>query len=443
MGSQYNPAFQNQPEDSSLSQVPTGTLIGQPEKYLLLERTLIPNKESYSLNESIRVYVLIKSIRFSDPNSTLDDVRINEIVDNGFALKENSTKCCVISDIESLVNYQNNISKKIPYEEHLRCYPISWGNGIGAVKFGNNFSLGGNDRLVYWYNIIPLEYGILNLKTIIGSKKYSNIDYPFLIKIKKAEPIFDVSLMTMKTRVFQYEPLRIVYNINYLGDLDTYKNASIVIDNPSEYGYFKDDNKSETFKGASIKKYETFSIWKTIEFPYTGEYYPPGITIEGVYYAFDRPLITVDNPISRNESNFLSIVALFTIISSLVGVYLIGYRKYKISYIIEAIKSSFINIIDYVPQIIRIVIVLILFIFSLIYLTNSEYIRYSTFILTNIVYIFILMLGLLIFAYDFKYKNIFPYWVLFWLIIILLLIWISIIGVGWMPMSLQTFKIPF
>ena len=205
--SQYNPASQ----DKSAKSVSPYEM-GQSEKYLFPETNLFPNKEFYSLNDSIRVYQEIKGVRFKDPKTTLDSIRLDEIIGNEFRITEHSKKCCVISDIESLINYQDNLSKNKSYEENLPGYSISLRNGFLHVNFNNNSSITGNDRLVYWYNITPLSYGIFNIKTTIGSKTSSNLDYPFSIKVKKAEPIFDVSLTAEKSRAYQYDEIKILYS---------------------------------------------------------------------------------------------------------------------------------------------------------------------------------------------------------------------------------------
>ena len=216
------------------------------------------------------------------------------------------------------------------------------------------------------------------------------------------------------------------YSVNYLGDLDVYEDASVIMDNTSQtskFGYFT--NKSEISKQISFKKYETHHIPMTIEFPYTGEYYLPGITIEGVHYSFDHPLITINDPISGNEKYLNAISLLIGIIFAILFI------KYPLSTIKSGIREAFSQIMA-IPLIIRILILLGTFIIAMFYILNLEYIRIVNIILSKSIYLFMFFIAISMFAYDSKHgKNLLPYVISILLIFVYLLILLGLFPDKW------------
>lgn len=427
--SQYNPSLQDQANDFSINPASTSAVVGQPEKYLLVEKIIFPQKEFYSLNESIRIYVEVKSLRFISPNSSLENIKLDEILGIGLNITDHSSKCCKISDIDTLVKYKRDLALKHPDDGPYSGYPLSYRDGILHAEFPPNFSIRGNDRLVFWYNITPSIYGILSTTTIIGSKTYSNLDYPFTIKIKKALPIFDIIVTATKSRIYQFEELDIVYNINYLGDTDVYETSSAITDGASVDGYFKYANKTNKFKKYSFKRYETLPIRRTIIFPHTGGYFPPGISIDGVHFSFEKPLITVDDPISRHENILNSIYLILLILSALIIACLNLIFDYSFHDISSMIKTSTFKLLDSTPPMIRAITVFVTMAITVIYILNLEYIRYITILLTNSIYLPVILLILVILVYDFKHKPVFYYWILF---LISLMLIFYLIGKGFL-----------
>jgi hypothetical protein len=89
-----------------------------PEKLLIVNFYLIPEKEFYSLNDSIRVCIEIKDSRYGRMDAALEDAKIYEIVGDLFKVTDSSGHIYKITDIEHLAKYYNNLSKKDPNEKY-------------------------------------------------------------------------------------------------------------------------------------------------------------------------------------------------------------------------------------------------------------------------------------------------------------------------------------
>lgn len=353
--------------------------VGAPESYLLIKKSLIPNKEFYLKSDRIRVCVEITSLRFIDVNKPLKNVKFYEVINDYLTLIQNSSQCYKVNDVEDFKKYLDQMyNKENPDYIGPTNYKISWNNGTGAT---DNISIQGRDRFVYWYDVKPKEYGTFNTETIIRSEIYSDIERILEVIVKKPEPVFDVNMMVNKTQIYKNEPLNIIYAITYLGDSDSLNDIQIIIDEPTNYyKYSGNESETETNLKQSFSKYKTFPLQRHLIFLTTGIYSIPGITINGIRYTFNDPII-VDSIFTRNWGFFTNLFYLFSISSLLLLIYINFKTGMSLSRIKLNISLKLKKLIDTIPRLIRIPLGICIIGFGISYLLHPENLYIETYLL--------------------------------------------------------------
>jgi hypothetical protein len=196
-----------------------------------------------------------------------------------------------------------------------KSFNLNWDEGIGYNRTIGEIR--GHERFVYWYNITPKNYGLSELKTIINTRSYSDIENKRIIEVKKSEPKLNVYPVIDKTNVIQNEKVLIKYYITCLNEQDYRKNWTILLklEKPN-YRYFEyaDPNENLTLI-KNIQKFQTIMIPIEVVYPDQGKYYPPLIFINDVPYLFSDQIIV--EPFFTKHSDFFSMI--FTVLSILIA----------------------------------------------------------------------------------------------------------------------------
>jgi hypothetical protein len=226
-------------------------------------------------------------------------------------------------------------------------------------------NLSTRETLLFWYDIYPRKSGIFKTETLLRfydseHSKVHDLSYPIDIEVKQSTPKFEINPKPLKFQVYKWSRgstnwLDIIYDITYMGGSTepTCNQVTIELDKPLE-GYFyylndkgkRDDYIAErsSFKDySSFNKFETKQIKLRVAYPNTGNYYLPGIWINGEHYTFKEEQILVDDWLSRNL-NILSIwIASISLIFTAILLFFSGYETIKaredIKMLIEAIRS--------------------------------------------------------------------------------------------------------
>jgi len=258
--------------------------IGQPERYFEITKTVMPKSDLYSANDTLTVLVEIKNLRYRDFEEPIYNLSIYEIVDHGLIITEKATNCKKISSIEELEKYKGNLFKNDPDELKLsKNYRFLWNenDNIGHVQIDK---FGGNDRLVYWYNITPTMNGIFDTKTTLRTDFFSDIEQTMFISVAETATKFDISLEIEKPTVIINEPIDLDYYITYSGGAINRKKVLIKLDPSNDNRYIIGKIPDATY---NLSKYEVLQLKIPITFLEQGTFLPPGIQINGFHYSFN------------------------------------------------------------------------------------------------------------------------------------------------------------
>jgi hypothetical protein len=292
-----------------------------PEKYPLIEKIIIPDRSVYELGSPLRICVFIESLRYRTINETLENVSIYETINEKLKMSKKADYCCKLENTEQWIEYRKELYKQVPDLSKFKKYKIDWEGNTASMHVG---ALTGRQKVAYWYNISSSNVGVFDVETILKSGIYSDISKINKIVIQEQKPLFDVKLITLKSsNLYTDEPLKIVYDITYVGDSDYWNNTQVILDEARDYTYYRyygKGNDTETNLTMDFKKFETRQISREILYPITGKYSPPGIWIGGLHYTFDETEINVDNFLMRHSEAIGLFFALLTLIISLAGI---------------------------------------------------------------------------------------------------------------------------
>jgi hypothetical protein len=153
----------------------------QTDKYVNINKELIPEKDFYFPSESLYIFTEIQFSRFSDPFWKLQHFEISEVVDENLGLDNNSVRCAIISDIADGNIYRHNPdlwvrdpSVKITSKDN-KSFRIS----IPTIIVPQ--------RVVYWYKVTVKEHGTFIADTTArpgqGSDFYQDADQSLRIQV--------------------------------------------------------------------------------------------------------------------------------------------------------------------------------------------------------------------------------------------------------------------
>jgi hypothetical protein len=180
-----------------------------------------------------------------------------------------------------------------------------------------------NERYTYWYFVKLSKPGkfdaITNVLTSQGG--FRNVpDIDSSMNIKVADPSPEVNVRLNKLHLLKNEEFDIVYQIRDATQLNNHK--TVCINFPSENDYYSFVNKTsngELEQDCSVRvrlnENNLVNIEKTLKYYDSGEYYLPGITINGEYFPFQKEKVIV-------STRFETYAQFITLISGIIAFFL-------------------------------------------------------------------------------------------------------------------------
>jgi hypothetical protein len=165
-----------------------------------------------------------------------------------------------------------------------------------------------NERYAYWYFVKFKNPGNFKSTTTVltsydgGVRNVPDIESSLPIKIKNPSP--DVNIRLNKLHLLKNEQFDIVYEIRYPIRPNSARKVNINFPQLNDYYSFVNKTNNTEFendKSIPIRLDDTNSanISKTIKYKDSGEYYLPGITINGERFPFQKETLIVDTRFER------------------------------------------------------------------------------------------------------------------------------------------------
>lgn len=252
------------------------------------------------------------------------------IIERGFEKPEwidNLTKNIISQDIIKNKKDSFNITEEFENDSmYLGKYSITEDNPESMIYYDDNIfliekknildtkmesdlgsnSIGKKGRIIFWYNITPIEPGTYKTRTIVRTNnEFSDIDQTKKISIVDHNPRFEITISGKKTELDCGEELNITYNVRYLGGSSDPFICDISINNHSR-DYEIAEGQS-LHSNLSFKTNELKQTYFNVKYPNNGKFYLPDLSIKGmgIYkrsneYTFKGEVVEVRGFIKRN-----------------------------------------------------------------------------------------------------------------------------------------------
>lgn len=180
-----------------------------------------------------------------------------------------------------------------------------------------------NERYAYWYYVRLNRPGNYDSSTIALISYGGTRNIPYIdasIKIKVANSLPNVNIRFNKLHILKNEDFDVTYEIKYARY--SINNNTIVYNFPNLNDYYTFVNKTSndgevliTPNSTKLNQKNEAKINKRIKYLDSGEYYPPGITLNGEYFPFGKEKVYV-------ETRFEKYVQLVTLIFGIITFFL-------------------------------------------------------------------------------------------------------------------------
>lgn len=301
-GAIYQPSQQSMDDDGN-NKIGNTVNVGESQRYILIKKEVVPNKQTYMPNEDITIFVEMRLLKYRSMDEKIK-LSICEQIDSNLSLTNKPSIGLITSNLTNLHNYKNMMGKFNGSDSRL--ININWGENYAE---SNMIEMNSWERLVYSYNVKPKRAGTFSTNTIARTAYFSDVDQKLDIDVNKAG-LYEVSIIPSKGRVFQKETLQIYYTITYLGDGQT--GSIIEFENETNKPFSYDSNFNTK---VNLSKYESIMIPVDLTYTKKGSYTLPGIFIDGSYFIEDKSIL-VDSFFERYWQFLQIIILIITIISS-------------------------------------------------------------------------------------------------------------------------------
>jgi hypothetical protein len=163
-----------------------------------------------------------------------------------------------------------------------------------------------NQRYAYWYYVLLNEPGIFDSSTILFSSYNDIRDVPDVensVKIIVSKPRPTVNVRLNKLHVLRNETFNITYDIKYARHPGYDRIIPVGIPSLHDYYCILNENGDRENNHCSfpltLGENNEVSKTKTLKYFDVGEYYLPGITIDGEYFPFQDEKIYVESRFER------------------------------------------------------------------------------------------------------------------------------------------------
>jgi hypothetical protein len=178
-----------------------------------------------------------------------------------------------------------------------------------------------NERYAYWYYVLLNEPGTFDSSTILFSS-YNNVrdvpDVETSAKIIVSKPRPTVNIRLNKLHILRNETFNITYEIKYARHPGYDRNISASIPSLHDYYCLLNENGDRENNHCSfpltLSENNEASKTKTLKYFDIGEYYLPGITIDGEYFPFQDEKIYVESRFERYAQFVTLLMGIITFI---------------------------------------------------------------------------------------------------------------------------------
>jgi hypothetical protein len=284
-----------------------GGIFGEPQRYLLIKKELVPYKQIYLPNDDITIYVEIKPLKYRDMTENLTNIHIYELIDSNLSIVGKTKKGIITENLDDINKYRNNPKSMDSFtSSNSKLIDFSLINNYGELYIEKMNSW---ERLLYSYTVKPKSPGTFSTNTIARTSYFSDIDQKLKLDVNNVG-LYAVDIVPSKNKVFQKEPFQIYYTITYLGDGQT--SAIIDFENAENKPYNYDRTYKQRLDFTS--KYESHLIPLNVSYSKKGSFTLPGILIDGSLSIYDNTII-VDSFFER----YWQFLQLIILISTIIG----------------------------------------------------------------------------------------------------------------------------
>jgi hypothetical protein len=279
----------------------------ESQRYIIINKEIIPYKDIYLPGDNITILVEIKILKYRDMAVKLENLSIYELIDSNLLMGNKTNLSLKLYNIDDLEKYRKNLAR-LDTDKKSIPYNISWSANYGKMQIDKMNSW---DRLIYWYNVTPRFPGAFSVNTIVRSPYQTDTDQILRFDVSDSG-LYQVDSIPTKNRIYQGERLKVNYVVTYMGAGSN--RAAIRFEIPNQ-SYFETYNKSDNItKYKNFNKYESVPIPREINYLNKGIYQLPGIWIDGRYFASNKDII-VDSFYERHWQ-FLQLLILIGAIFS-------------------------------------------------------------------------------------------------------------------------------
>lgn len=256
----------------------------------------------YPLGVKVEVKILGKKLK---------DLKILEYIDKDLHI-DSISNCILIDDMRDISSVdtlytktvskknnfnkiieesiKNNRSKFAKFRDNYSIYNYTPNDNLIEYDVNDYYKWTGKSRFIYWYNITPKEIGIFKTRTIARSSgEFADVDEILEIQIVDPIPVFSVDADVEKLETECNVPMKVIYNLRYLGGASDPYSCNIILGNGS---YKLEDEESyinNILKNKSFKLYEKKSIPINLSWDTSSKYYLPSINVVDKYNHREYP----------------------------------------------------------------------------------------------------------------------------------------------------------
>ena len=108
-GAIYQPSPQSMDDDGN-NKIGNTVNVGESQRYILIKKEVVPNKQAYIPNENITIFVEMRLLKYRSMDEKIK-LSIFEQIDSNLSLTKKPSLGLITSNLSNLYNYKNSMGK--------------------------------------------------------------------------------------------------------------------------------------------------------------------------------------------------------------------------------------------------------------------------------------------------------------------------------------------